>query len=472
MWKGLFFFLKLALLVALGIWLADNPGQATIDWLGYRVESSVALLLVALALVIAVMALLYRAYRAVVTAPGTIGKVRGDNRRTRGYQALNQGMVALASGDAREAEKWAKKANTLLQDPPLTRLLSAQAAQLNGDEAEAKRHYLEMLEAEETRFLGLRGLVLLARREGDDETARRYLMEAKALRPTSEWVVTSLFEMSEKAGDLSEAETALAAAQRQKLLPRAELERKRAVVLLQRALQAQQNKQPADALKDAKQANKLAPDLVPAARLLADLFLANNQPKKAARLLERSWALAPHADLAQAYLALYSQEEPLRRYKHLATLVASDANHPEAHLVLARAALEAQLWGESRRHLEALADADMDQRVYRLYARLEEAEKQDTQASHRWLQQGEDAPSAPNWVCDDCGTVSESWTAHCGACQSFDSLTWRRPRRLNGALAVLKEEDEAPEIIDAEVQEALEVDTAQKAAPERATVTP
>ncbi|MGO1119410.1 heme biosynthesis protein HemY [Rhodovibrionaceae bacterium A322] len=471
MWKGLFFFLKLAILVALGIWLADNPGHATIDWLGYRVESSVAILLVALALLTALMALLYRGYRAVITAPGAFGKVRGDNRRSRGYQALNQGMVALASGDAREAEKWAKKANSLLQDPPLTRLLSAQAAQLNGDEAAAKQHYLDMLEEEETRFLGLRGLVLQARREGDDETAHRYLLEAKALRPTSEWVITSLFEMSEMTGDLNEAETALATAQRQKFLPKAELERKRAVVLLQRAQKARQEDQLADALRDAKQANKLAPDLVPAARLLADLFLANNQPRKAARLLERSWALTPHSDLASAYLEIYRQEEPLKQYKLLSTLVAADANHPEAHLALARAALAAQLWGECRRHLESLSEADMDQRAYRLYAQLEETEKQDTQASHRWLQRGEDAPAAPGWVCDSCGTVSESWTGHCGACQAFDSLNWRRPRRLNGTLAVLKEEEAAPEIIDAEVQETLQ-DGPQKATPERATAAP
>ena len=455
MWKGLFFFLKLALLVALGVWLADRPGQATIDWLGYRVESSVALLLVVLALLIGVMALLYRAYRALVSAPKILGKARGESRRSRGYQALNHGMVALASGDARAAEKWAKKANTLLQDPPLTRLLSAQAAQLNGDEAEAARHYRAMLENDETRFLGLRGLVLQARREGDEATARRYLLEAKALRPTSDWVLASLFEISEQAGDLGEAEAALAAVQRQKLLPRAEVARKHAVILLQRAVQAQQDGQPAQARKYAKQANKLAPDLVPAACLLASLLQANNQPRKVARLLERSWAIAPHADLAQAYLDLHRQEEPLRRYKHLATLVAADANHPEAHLALAQAALTAQLWGETRRHLESLSEADLDQRAYRLYARLEEAERQDSAASHHWLKQGEEAQAAPGWVCEDCGAVSQSWSAHCGACQAFDRLRWRRPRRVGGALALLKKEP-TPEILDAEVQEALE----------------
>jgi hypothetical protein len=43
-------------------------------------------------------------------------------------------MVAVAAGDAAEAGRQAKRADALLGDPPLTMLLSAQAAQLNGDD--------------------------------------------------------------------------------------------------------------------------------------------------------------------------------------------------------------------------------------------------------------------------------------------------------------------------------------------------
>ena len=94
-----------------------------------------------------------------------------------GYRALTQGMVAVAAGDAEEAQKLARKADALLAEPPLTLLLSAQAAQLNGDEtARPQRYFTAMLDRAETEFLGLRGLIMQAlkrRRRGDGAAPRR-----------------------------------------------------------------------------------------------------------------------------------------------------------------------------------------------------------------------------------------------------------------------------------------------------------
>ncbi len=59
----------------------------------------------------------------------------------------------------------------LLAEPPLTLLLSAQAAQLNGDEQAARRYFTAMLDRAETEFLGLRGLVMQALRGGDEAAA-------------------------------------------------------------------------------------------------------------------------------------------------------------------------------------------------------------------------------------------------------------------------------------------------------------
>ena len=63
---------------------------------------------------------------------------RRERRRRAGYRALTQGMVAVAAGDPQEARRFARSADALLADPPLTLLLSAQAAQLDGDETAAK----------------------------------------------------------------------------------------------------------------------------------------------------------------------------------------------------------------------------------------------------------------------------------------------------------------------------------------------
>ena len=76
-------------------------------------------------------------------------------------------MIAIGSGDSRAANATPRKPASSSADEPLTKLLRAQAAQLNGDRAAAQSAFHEMLEHHETHALGLRGLHLEARRAGD-----------------------------------------------------------------------------------------------------------------------------------------------------------------------------------------------------------------------------------------------------------------------------------------------------------------
>ncbi len=137
MLRTLLFFVKLAIVVFVAVWLAQQPGEVSLEWLGYRVDTSVGVLLFGTFLFGIVAALLYRFWGSLWHVPGQIGEFMGRGRRQRGYRALTQGMVAVAAGDKEEARRWARKADTLLDDAPLTMLLSAQAAQLEGDERAA-----------------------------------------------------------------------------------------------------------------------------------------------------------------------------------------------------------------------------------------------------------------------------------------------------------------------------------------------
>src|SRR3546814_8129927 len=106
------------------------------DWSSDLCSSDLGL---AVLLFAAADALLYRLVRAILGTPRRIGRALSAKRRKGGYKALSQGMVAVAAGDAQEAARWSRRADDLLEDPPLTLLLSAQAAQLNGDEREIGR---------------------------------------------------------------------------------------------------------------------------------------------------------------------------------------------------------------------------------------------------------------------------------------------------------------------------------------------
>ena len=55
------------------------------------------------------------------------------DRERRGYQALSDGLLALASGEARLAMSKAAKAERYLKKPELTNLLTALAAEMAGE---------------------------------------------------------------------------------------------------------------------------------------------------------------------------------------------------------------------------------------------------------------------------------------------------------------------------------------------------
>ncbi|WP_282604870.1 heme biosynthesis protein HemY [Pelagibius sp. Alg239-R121] len=458
--KALLLFAKIAIAVAIVVWFVNHPGEVFLQWMGYEISAENVGFLVALVLLITFVGIVaYLIWRFILNAPGGFGAARRERRRRKGYQALTQGMVAVAAGESELANKLSRKADALLEEPPLTMLLSAQAAQLNGDDTAARRYFEAMLENQETRFFGLRGLLMQAQRSGDDVAALEYTRKAHALKPKSDWVLTNLFELSERSGDLEGAEQALRQAAKYKVIPEAEATRKRAVVQLSRAIAAQNAGELQNALTWSREAHNLAPDLVPATLVLSKAALEANRRREALKVLEKAWPVAPHPDLARAYLELWPQDSEVERVSRLEKFVASRADHIESRLIVAEVALDARLWGEARSKLNQAvetASATPDQsetkvaadipgrRLCRLMARLEQEEHDDGDAARQWLQRASEADPDMAWVCGSCGAAARHWDAHCGACNSFDSLRWQNPPRVTPALAMLPSEVPEP----------------------------
>lgn len=91
----------------------------------------------------------------------------------------------------------------------MTLLLSAQAAQIGGDELAAKKFFTAMLDRPETEFLGLRGLLNQALRNNDRGAARGLAERAATLRPDAAWAASSLFNLEARDGRWQQALTAL-----------------------------------------------------------------------------------------------------------------------------------------------------------------------------------------------------------------------------------------------------------------------
>lgn len=421
-------YLGLLVAVSIGVvWFADHPGRVSVVWQGYRIDGSFALLVAVVVASAILVALVYEIYRWLIVSPRRLRAHRFERKRQRGYRALTRGLVSAAAGDSSGARKAARVAEGLLGEPPLTLLLTAQAAQLEGDEAAAGAAFRDMLAHEETEFLGLRGLLVQAVRKGDTATALTLARRAYELNPDAGWVLSNLIELESSDGNWTGAEKAVESAVRARRLSKPEGLRKRALFGYQRALAARREGDDQKALEFARQALAKQPEFVPAAILAAELQIQAGKRREARRLAARTWSSVPHPDLARVYLDASTPDGPLEKVKALEPLVKARPDAPEGHLAIVGAALDAKLWGTARNHLDRIGDHGGTAQVYRLRAMLEEAEHGDSAAARDWWRRASAAPPDPAWVCERCGTPSPTWQLLCPSCGAVDSQSWRTP---------------------------------------------
>ena len=438
----------LGLIVAATVFFADHPGRVEIVWQSWQVETSVAVLIAAAIIAALIVGLLLRILSLIVDSPRRFLRARRERRRRAGYRALAQGMVAVAAGEPQEARRHAKRADLLLADPPLTLLLSAQSAQLDGDEGAAKKFFTAMLDRPETEFLGLRGLLNQTLQSGDRGAALHLAERAMGLRPGTRWVVLTRLDLEAREGRWEAARETLVQAARRRLIPPKQARHHRGVILYELSVAALAGGDRRRAIALAAEAQALTDDLATPAAHHARLLLGERRIRRAAKAVERAWRTAPHPDLARVYAAIHEGELPLARVKSFARLAAQNPAARESSLMLAEAALDAQLWGEARRHLKDAETAGVTPRLCLLMARLEEAEHGDLGPAREWLDRAVGAVPDPRYVCASCSRESLDWRSLCPHCGAFDALSWRALARSDagGYLPIAAEPGAAPEL--------------------------
>jgi HemY protein len=430
MWRALAFLALLAVAAYGAVWLADHPGTVTIAWGGYEVATSLAVGLIGVLVVAVVLGFIAAIARGVLRLPRSWSRASRERRRSRGYEALSRGMIAVGSGDPASARRHAGEAERLLGAEPLALLLRAQAAQISGDRSGAESAFRRMTETPETRVLGLRGLFVEARRQGDEGAARAYAAEAARLAPGVSWANEAVLESQCAEGDWSGALDTVSRRASMGLTDRSAAKRQRAVLLTASALEREAG-DPERALAQAQEAVKLAPGLVPAAAVAGRLLARRAELRRAARVVETAWKHGPHPDLAKVYLDLRPGDSSRDRLARAETLARLSSWHPEARFAIARAAIEAREFVRARDVLGPLVAENPTRRAYLMMAEIEEAEHgRGTVRAREWLARAARAPRDPAWCAD--GIVSERWAPISPVSGRLDAFVWQTPPELIG----------------------------------------
>ncbi len=391
------------------------------------------------------------------------------SRERKGFEALAEGLMALASGESRAAMAKAQKAERYLKRPELTNLITAQAAEMAGDTRKAEQVYKRLLQDDRTRFVGVRGIMKQKLLEGDTDTAMRLAEKAFALKPRHEETQDVLLRLQADKGDWAGARKTLGAKLKYGHLPRDVHRRRDAVLALGEAKSIVEEGKSIEAREAAILANKLSPDLVPAAVMAARGYVEQGQKRYATRVISKAWTVRPHPDLAAAFAGIEPDEKPLDRLRRFQALTKQHQGDPESKMLRAELFIAAERYGDARGAMGDLAEKDPTARSLTIMAAIERGEGAPDREVKAWLARAVSASRGPQWVCDNCHNIPGSWTPACPNCGAFDSLSWRVPSQQVEAAAgatagVLPLIVGEPEPVMEEAQE--EIEDAETEAPE------
>lgn len=358
---------------------------------GYQFDGPSGLILGGLVLLFLAAIYLTHKIKDILALPAKIKAKDAATRRERGIAALTRGLEAAAAGDGEDAAHHARVARRNLDNVALTRLLTAQAAQLSGDNATAKESYSAMLAAPETEFIGLKGLYAQAIAAGDTAAAKSYAERAFRLRPNAAWAFQSVFDLGLDRGAWNETREAVIQAQKNKVIDDARANRARGALL---TADAYAESDPATALSEAEAALKLAPDFTPASVLAARISMDEGKTGKAAKLLETGFAASAHPALIKLYDRLYKDETPEKRANKLRKLAEKNPTSDEAALLKARAATLVEDWQGAVDALQAHVTKTANPAAFSLMAKAAAGLKGEA-AAQVWYEHAAAAPRDP-----------------------------------------------------------------------------
>ncbi|MEM6620958.1 MAG: heme biosynthesis HemY N-terminal domain-containing protein [Pseudomonadota bacterium] len=380
--------------------LANDPGTLTLDFAGRiytltLLEATVAVVLGILAVAI-VLKLLMFAFQLLrwtfIGGEDPFGGFFMRRRERLGLDALSTAMVAMASGDAKTAQKKAKLAEQRLMRPQLTRLINAQVADMAGDTARAETYYKALMAEDSTAFVGAQGLLGHALAEGETDRALTLASHARDLAPKDQATLETLYTLQSQQFDWASARKTLTDQRRAGHIPKLEADKREAALALAQAEDAEEVGELEHARQLAVEAAKMDPSNVEATCKAVEFLISTGSKRAASKIVTDSWRVRPHPALAAAFASIEPDESPGERRRRFQTLFELRPEHDETRFLRAELALVAEDWKSARVAIEDLRETEPSARSCAVMAAIARGEGEPDQVVRAWLARALGAP--------------------------------------------------------------------------------
>jgi len=411
-------------------WLSNNQGSVHLEWIGYSVQTSVAVII---GLVIVVYSVFYAFLaKPLLLVTQKISYWTGADKRAQKmakskvdkevdrYTLLGKGLTALAAGDIASAEKLAGQIKKgFADDETKITVFEAQLAEAKNNTIEAMRLYDELAGVPETYLLGMRGKVRLYRLTGNLEKAVEVCAELLAIKNPPQWVLSEAFELQIHEKQWTQAIATLDKALKYKLFDKLTAKRLKASVLLEQAGDVADEAEKEKLIREAYDTDKT---FVRAAVQTAELDIRKGQIKKARHLLQKLWKISPSWAVYEVYLTLTDKEAPIEAVKDVEELIAENPEAKINDLIFADCSLHARLWGQAKAAVLKYLEAYPESKRALMMAEEIAAYNQDEKAAEEYRAKAEKAPVELPYFCAVCRTPFEKDHTTCPACHTLGAI--------------------------------------------------
>ncbi|MGA9658080.1 MAG: heme biosynthesis HemY N-terminal domain-containing protein, partial [Asticcacaulis sp.] len=415
--RTLLILLGIIALVSLAIAGISDAGQASLSWLNLRIDTSASVAVILIGILAFCAVIFWNIALWLARSPQRAERKRAALRRKQGDETLTRGFLSVARGDGSEARRLAAKAVDLCDNIVLVRILGALAAEQSGDAVATQAAYNAMLSVPDLKLAGLKGLMQLAKAQGEKAEAVKLASEAYNLPRPTMWAFETLFEARLEAGEWAEALDLIESALNRKLISPVFSERAKASLMAASAarLEISDDAQMRDqALDYAIRAAKLQPQFTPAALIAARLLTRTKKTGRAEDMLEAAWAAHPHPAIWLAYRDLISNETPRERARRLKGLIDRNPKHRESRLLQLECAILSGQKADISAAMTALEadtfDEGLTRRLGGVMARGAQA-LGDGNTARTWVARAALAKGEPEWSDIDAGSQAFAYSA-------------------------------------------------------------
>ncbi len=355
--RFLFFLSQIAIIIGISVYISESPNSVIIEWDKWRIDTSVGMLLILLCILAVFCYWLLKLYYFIIGAPEKIMAWRRE-RKLIAAQKLNfQAISAIYAGNANEAIACSQNANNLI-DNELSRLLIAQAYELDNNFAMALQTYQELMAYPNSAFVAAQGQIKIRLTMGADNESLKELLEfADSIKPNALSILNIRLEIAVKEQNFNLALKILERKKDCKFLNETEFKEKASDLLLAQA----NNEEGEKAFTTAMRALKYQKGHLRASIYLAQNYIAKKSYKEAQEILKKAFEIKPDRVLAELWLQASPKKlTALKSISYLEELTELHPNSPICHSIMLEKAINAGLPGFAKRHAAELQNKQND----------------------------------------------------------------------------------------------------------------